>query len=88
MSKKVRVAVNGYGVIGKRIADAVALQDDMELVGISDIVSDWRIKVTAGKGYPVYASSAQAAEQMRAAGIPHRRDPRPDWNRGGWFEVH
>jgi len=23
---KVRVAVNGYGVIGKRVADAVALQ--------------------------------------------------------------
>lgn len=29
--KKVRVAVNGYGVIGKRIADAIAAQDDMEL---------------------------------------------------------
>jgi len=28
------VAVNGYGVIGKRVADAVALQDDMELIGI------------------------------------------------------
>ncbi|MBK8023176.1 MAG: type II glyceraldehyde-3-phosphate dehydrogenase [Chloroflexi bacterium] len=28
--KKVRVAVNGYGVIGKRIADAVAMQEDME----------------------------------------------------------
>ncbi len=29
---KIGVTVNGYGVIGKRIADAVALQDDMELV--------------------------------------------------------
>ncbi|MEO7989303.1 MAG: hypothetical protein ABI663_07165 [Chryseolinea sp.] len=29
--KKIRVAVNGYGVIGKRVADAVTLQDDMEL---------------------------------------------------------
>lgn len=28
---KVRVAVNGYGVIGKRVADAVALQEDMAL---------------------------------------------------------
>lgn len=42
---KVRVAVNGYGVIGKRIADAVVLQDDMKLVGLADIVKDWRIKV-------------------------------------------
>ena len=42
--RKIRVAVNGYGVIGKRIADAVALQDDMELVGIADVVTDWRIE--------------------------------------------
>ena len=67
---KVRVAVNGYGVIGKRIADAVAVQDDMELVGVADVVSDWRIKVAVEKGYPVYASTPQAADQMRAAGIP------------------
>ena len=70
MSKKVRVVVNGYGVIGKRIADAVAVQDDMELVGVADVVSDWRIKVAVERGYPVYASIPQAAEQMQAAGIP------------------
>ena len=69
MSDKVRVIVNGYGVIGKRIADAVAVQDDMELVGIADVVSDWRLKVAAQKDYPVYASTSQAAEQMRGAGI-------------------
>lgn len=27
-----REIVNGYGVIGKRVADAVVLQDDMELL--------------------------------------------------------
>jgi glyceraldehyde-3-phosphate dehydrogenase (NAD(P)) len=70
MSDKVRVIVNGYGVIGKRIADAVAVQDDMELVGIADVVSDWRLKVAAQKDYSVYASTSQAAEQMRGAGIP------------------
>ena len=69
-SRKVRVLVNGYGVIGKRIADAVAAQDDMELVGVADVVSDWRIKVAVERGYPVYASTPQAAEQMRAASIP------------------
>src|SRR5688572_10242325 len=66
----VRVLVNGYGVIGKRIADAIAAQDDMELVGIADVVSDWRIKVALQKGYPVFASTVEAAESMRAAGIP------------------
>lgn len=70
MSKKVRVVVNGYGVIGKRIADAVAVQDDMELVAVADVVSDWRIKIAVARGYPVYASTPLAAEQMRAAGVP------------------
>ena len=68
-TQKVRVAVNGYGVIGKRIADAVVAQEDMELVGVADVVSDWRIRVAVEKGYPIYASTPQAAEQMRAAGI-------------------
>jgi glyceraldehyde-3-phosphate dehydrogenase (NAD(P)) len=67
---KVRVAVNGYGVIGKRIADAVAAQDDMELVGVADVVSDWRIKVAVEKSYQIFGSTQEAADQMRAAGIP------------------
>jgi glyceraldehyde-3-phosphate dehydrogenase (NAD(P)) len=69
-TQKVRVAVNGYGVIGKRIADAIAMQDDMELVGVADIVSDWRIKIAAEKGYPVFGSMPEAVAQMHAAGIP------------------
>jgi len=32
MTRRARVAINGYGVIGKRVADAVRLQDDMDLV--------------------------------------------------------
>ena len=67
---KIRVLVNGYGVIGKRVADAVAAQEDMELVGVADVVSDWRIKVAVDKGYPVIASTSEASEGMRAAGIP------------------
>ena len=33
---RIRVAVNGYGVIGKRVADAVRLQDDMALAGVAE----------------------------------------------------
>ena len=29
----IKVAINGYGTIGKRVADAVDAQDDMEIVG-------------------------------------------------------
>ncbi len=67
--KKVRVAVNGYGVIGKRIADAVAAQPDMELAGVADVVSDWRIRVAAEKGYRVFGATPEAVAAMRAVGI-------------------
>ena len=35
--KKIRVGVAGYGTIGQRLADGVAMQEDMELVGIADL---------------------------------------------------
>jgi glyceraldehyde-3-phosphate dehydrogenase (NAD(P)) len=66
---KVKVGINGYGVIGKRIADAVTLQKDMKLVGVSDIATDYRIQVAVKKGYPIYASLKEAAPQMSKAGI-------------------
>jgi glyceraldehyde-3-phosphate dehydrogenase (NAD(P)) len=68
--KKARVAVNGYGVIGKRIADAVALQDDMQLVGVADVAYDYRMKVAVERGYSIYASLADKRAEMEAAGIP------------------
>ncbi|HEX6308006.1 MAG TPA: type II glyceraldehyde-3-phosphate dehydrogenase [Longimicrobiales bacterium] len=64
-----RVAVNGYGVIGKRVADAVALQEDMRLAGVADVVSDSRIRLAVERGYPVYAATEPAATAMQAAGI-------------------
>ena len=67
--RRVRVLVNGYGVIGKRIADAVVAQRDMELVGIADVVSDWRVKVAAEKGYSIFASTPEALQAMQAAGL-------------------
>lgn len=67
---KVRVAVNGYGVIGKRVADAVYQQEDMELVGVADVTYDYRIRVAVERGYPIYASLAEKRGEMEAAGIP------------------
>lgn len=68
--EKIRVAVNGYGVIGKRVADAVRAQPDMELVGVGDVISDYRIRTAVVKAIPVYASIADKAEEMERAGIP------------------
>ena len=54
--EKIKVAVNGYGVIGKRVTDAVQMQEDMELSGVCDVVTDWRIQMAVLKKYPVFAS--------------------------------
>lgn len=67
--KKIKVAVNGYGVIGKRVADAVTLQDDMELIGVCDIITDWRIKIAVRNGYPVFAFNDEFRKQMENAEI-------------------
>jgi glyceraldehyde-3-phosphate dehydrogenase (NAD(P)) len=68
--KKIRVAVNGYGVIGKRVADAVRKQPDMELVGVADVVTDYRIKTATMLGIGVYAAVPEKVQDMRNAGIP------------------
>ena len=68
-SSKTRVAVNGYGVIGKRVADAVARQEDMELAGVSDISADWRTRMVTQKGYRLYGAIAEHAQAMRDAGL-------------------
>ncbi|QGG94106.1 type II glyceraldehyde-3-phosphate dehydrogenase [Actinomarinicola tropica] len=66
----VRVAVNGFGVIGKRVADAISLQHDMELVGVADVASDYRVRVAVERGHRVFAATGEAGEEMDAAGIP------------------
>lgn len=70
MSDKIRVGVNGYGVIGKRVADAVRVQPDMELAGVSDVTTDYRIKTAAVLDLPIFASIPEKAAEMQAAGVP------------------
>ena len=49
----VKVAINGYGTIGKRVADAVSVQDDMEIIGVTKTKPDYLSKMTA---YPLYVA--------------------------------
>jgi glyceraldehyde-3-phosphate dehydrogenase (NAD(P)) len=69
MNSPIRVAVNGYGVIGKRVADAVRLQDDMVLAGVADVTSDYRIQTAIQLEIPLYGATEQATAAMREAGI-------------------
>ncbi|SFI46837.1 MULTISPECIES: type II glyceraldehyde-3-phosphate dehydrogenase [Microbacterium] len=66
--EKIRVGVNGYGVIGKRVADAVLAQPDMLLTGVADIVTDWRVR-SAVTRLPVFAATSGAYTAMRASGV-------------------
>ena len=68
-SSSVRVAVNGYGVIGKRVADAVRLQDDMVLAGVADVVTDYRIRTAVELGIPLFGATVEAVEEMREADL-------------------
>ena len=51
---KVKVGVVGYGTIGKRVADAIILQDDMELVGITANTYNYKIKAANKKGIKIF----------------------------------
>lgn len=66
---RIRVAVNGYGVIGKRVADAVSLQADMELVGIADVAADYRVAIGVQRGYELFGSTAEAVAAQHAADL-------------------
>ena len=71
-SKKVKVGVAGYGVIGQRLADGVTLQEDMELVGVADVAPTLSIRALAERGMPydLYCAVPGKIGDLEAAGIP------------------
>ena len=66
---KIRVAVNGYGVIGKRVAAALTRQEDMALAGVSDVVTDWRARMAIRNGFRLFGATGDNARAMREAGL-------------------
>ncbi len=65
----IRVGVNGYGTIGRRVADAVKLQPDMELVGVVKVTPDYKARKAVEKGYRLYCVDMAGVEKFRKAGI-------------------
>jgi glyceraldehyde-3-phosphate dehydrogenase (NAD(P)) len=68
-NRRIRVAVVGYGVIGKRVADAIALQADMLVSGVADVATDWRLPVAAQLGHAIYAAESSAADSLKRMGL-------------------
>jgi glyceraldehyde-3-phosphate dehydrogenase (NAD(P)) len=63
------VAVNGYGTIGKRVADGVSLQNDMKVIGVSKTKPDFESKMAVEKGYDLYIAIPEREKLFEEAGI-------------------
>ena len=66
----IRVAVNGYGTIGKRVADAVARQGDMKVVGVAKTRPSFEAQSAVAKGFPLFVAGAGEAAEFESAGLP------------------
>ena len=53
----IKVAINGFGTIGKRVADAVDAQADMEIVGVTKTGPSFGCELAEKRGFPLFAAS-------------------------------
>jgi len=68
----VQVGVVGYGVVGQRLADGVALQEDMNLVGVADLAPTLSVRALKDRGMPfdLYCAVPGQEKSLIDAGIP------------------
>ena len=74
MNRKARVAIVGYGVIGRRVADAVRLQPDMEVVGVAGRPTSCSLRNAQLRGYDIFVAdeSQNGAAACRWGGVRGR----------------
>jgi len=66
----IKVAINGYGTIGKRVADAVAAQKDMKVIGVSKTKPSAEAFVAKERGYPLFIADMAKKPAFDKAKIP------------------
>ena len=64
-----QVGINGFGTIGKRVADAVAAQPDMDLAGVAKTRPNHEAALAVRNGYPLYHAIEERAGRFDEAGI-------------------
>ncbi|HLQ07170.1 MAG TPA: type II glyceraldehyde-3-phosphate dehydrogenase [Nitrososphaerales archaeon] len=64
----IRIGVNGYGTVGRRVADAVRKQKDMELVGVTAANPHYKYAIAHKKGIPLYALNLKSLEAFNSSG--------------------
>jgi glyceraldehyde-3-phosphate dehydrogenase (NAD(P)) len=65
----VSVGINGYGTIGKRIADAVSAQDDMEVVGVTKTRPTIEAHLALDAGFRFFSALPDKVKDFEDAGI-------------------
>jgi glyceraldehyde-3-phosphate dehydrogenase (NAD(P)) len=65
----IHVGVNGYGTIGKRVADAVRAQPDMDVVGVAKTRPNFEAEMAVQNDYDLYAAIEERKPRFAEAGI-------------------
>jgi len=65
----IQVGINGYGTIGKRVADAVRKQPDMAVVGVAKTRPNFEAQSAVEKGFDLYAAVEERKPRFAKAGI-------------------
>lgn len=63
------VGINGYGTIGKRVADAVMAQPDMQVVGVAKTSPNHEAMAAVSREYPLYVSATDRIDAFDEAGV-------------------
>lgn len=66
----IAVGINGYGTIGKRVADAVDRQPDMRVTGVTKTQATHEAWTAKERSFPLHAPSDSARTALEEAGLP------------------
>ena len=65
----IQVGINGYGTIGKRVADAVRQQPDMAVYGVAKTRPNYEAEQARKRDFDLYTAVPERADQFAQAGI-------------------
>ncbi|NIQ18119.1 MAG: type II glyceraldehyde-3-phosphate dehydrogenase [Candidatus Aenigmarchaeota archaeon] len=65
----VKVAINGYGTVGKRVADAVGLQKDMKVVGVVKTRPTFEASMAIKSNFPLFANTRENVKLFEERGM-------------------
>jgi len=65
----VKVAICGYGTVGRRVADAVAVQGDMKVIGVVKTKPTFEAQHAVKKGFPLFVNTRENMKAFEEAGM-------------------